>query len=394
MAGEDFYAGEDLEAVVAAIDKDVWDKDDEFNAEINSLLVNIEEEPSQSGFKCDMCEKVCKSKQGFPRHQNAKHRKNQPEEVSITSKDLSAEDRLHPLYFNKYINECAKQLASDGCYSDETINTFSSYYCSLDDANFTYQFVRDVIQSFNGNGEKFYPRFYDCVSGEDNIFKNLNRKCSVILGFELANVVLAHLNGTILSSENATSSTCQFNKKECNIVKHISGYVMQTLYSRLRESTKHRSDTNIKQMSILLARKDSSESSTEEDELIDAKNRGGLWKVTNGVSEIFFAVEKYFRANVANQKRKIDVKCMVLRLMKYSSILSHYTTLTNLASGELEKEISLNLLESMITLYLRARTFNYVYLQKEAFKIESAKKKMKSLRTSIKQATKKLELGH
>ena len=214
------------------------------------------------------------------------------------------------------------------------------------------------------------------------------------MGFELANVVLAHLNGTILSSENASSSTCQFNKKECNIVKYISGYVMQTLYSHLRKSTKHRSDTNIKQMSILLAGKDSSESSTEEDELIDAKNRGGLWKVTNGVSEIFFAVEKYFRANVANQKRKIDVKCMVLRLMKYSSILSHYTTLTNLASEELDKEISLNLLESMITLYLRARTFKYVYLQKEAFKIESAKKKMKSLRTSIKQATKKLELGH
>ena len=394
MAGEDFYAGEDLEAILAAIDEDVWDKDDEFNAEINSLLVNIEEEPSQSGFKCDMCEKVCKSKQGFSRHQNAKHRENQPEEVSITSKDLSAEDRLHPLYFNKYRNECAKQLASDGCYSDETINTFSSYYCSLDDANFTYQFVRDVIQSFNGNGEKFYPRFYDCVSGEDNIFKNLNRKCSVIVGFELANVVLAHLNGTILSSENASSGTCQFNKKECNIVKYISGYVMQTLYSRLRKSTKHRSDTNIKQMSILLAGKDSSESSTEEDELIDAKNRGGLWKVTNGVSEIFFAVEKYFRANVANQKRKIDVKCMVLRLVKYSSILSHYTTLTNLASEELDKEISLNLVESMITLDLRARTFKYVYLQKEAFKIESSKKKMKSLRTSIKQATKKLELGH
>ena len=96
MAGEDFYAGEDLEAILAAIDEDILDKDGEFNAEINSLLVNIEEEPSH---------------------------------------------RLHPLYFNKYINDCAKQPASDGCYSDETIETF----CPLDDANFTYQFVRDVI---------------------------------------------------------------------------------------------------------------------------------------------------------------------------------------------------------------------------------------------------------
>ena len=213
MAGEDFYAGENLEAILAAIDDGILDKDGEFNAEINSLLVNIEEEPSQSGFKCDTCEKVCKSKQGLSRHQNAKHRETQPEEVHVSSKDISAEDRLHPLYFNKYRNDCAKQLASDGCYSDETIETFSSYYCSLDDANFTYQFVRDVIKNFNGNGEKFYPLFYDCVSGDDKDFQNLNRKCSVILGFDLANVVLAHLNGTILLSENASSGTYQFNKK-------------------------------------------------------------------------------------------------------------------------------------------------------------------------------------
>ena len=126
------------------------------------------------------------------------------------------------------------------------MKTFSSYYCSLDDANFTYQFVRDVIQSFNGNGEKFYPLFYDCDFGDDKVFKNLSRKCSVILGFDLANVVLAYLNGTILSCENASSGTYQFNRKERNIGKYLSGYVMQTRYSILRKSTRHRSDTNIK----------------------------------------------------------------------------------------------------------------------------------------------------
>ena len=58
-------------------------------------------------------------------------------------------------------------------------------YCSLDDANFTYQFVREFIKNFNGNGEKFYPLFYDCVSGDDKVFKKLNGKCSVIVGFDL-----------------------------------------------------------------------------------------------------------------------------------------------------------------------------------------------------------------
>ena len=219
-----------------------------------------------------MCECVCKSNQGLSRHKNVKHRETQPEEVPVSSKGLSAEDRLHPP--RGYINDCAKQPTSDGCYSE----IFSSYYCSFDDANFTYQFVRDVIKIFNGNGEKFYPLFYDCVSGDDKVFNNPNRKCSVILGFDLANVVLAHFNGTILSSENASSGTYQFNKKERNIVKYLSGYVMQILYSRLQKSRRHRSDTNIKQMSILLAGKYSSESATEE---------GGLCKVTNGVSEIF-----------------------------------------------------------------------------------------------------------
>ena len=80
--------------------------------------------------------------------------------------------------------------------------------------------------------------------------------------------------------------------------------VMKTLYCRLRKSTVHRSDTNIKHMSILFAGKDTSESSTtDDDKFINAKNRGGLWKVSPGVFEIFLIVEKHFRANVTNQKR-------------------------------------------------------------------------------------------
>ena len=105
--------------------------------------------------------------------------------------------------------------------------------------------------------------------------------------------------------------------------------------------------------------------------------RGGLWKVSPGVFEIFLIVEKHFRANVSNQKRKIDVQ------LRVSTLMMDFR----------KKEISLNLLQSMITLYLHASTFKYVTFKKEAFKQESSKKKIKSLRTSIKQATMKLELG-
>ena len=57
----------------------------------------------------------------------------------------------------------------------------------------TYRFVEGVIENFDYDVEKCYLLFYDSVSGDDIVFKNLNRKCSVILGFEVANSVLIHL---------------------------------------------------------------------------------------------------------------------------------------------------------------------------------------------------------
>ena len=100
-------------------------------------------------------------------------------------------------------------------------------------------------------------------------------------------------------------------------------------------------DTNIKHISILLAGKDTSESSTaDDDKFINAKNRGGLWKVSPGVFEIFLIVEKHFRANVTNQKIKIDVQLMVSTLMMNFSILSLFSALINSASEETERDHS------------------------------------------------------
>ena len=71
---------------------------------------------------------------------------------------------------------------------------------------------------------------------------------------------------------------------------------------------------------------------------------------------------------------------MLCSLMIDFSIRSHFTTLRNSANEKSEDKIALNLFGSMPTLYLRARTFKYVSLQKETFKLETSRKKMKSLK--------------
>ena len=50
----------------------------------------------------------------------------------------------------------------------------------------------------------------------------------------------------------------------------------KTLYCSLRKSTRHRSDSNIKYMNILLAGKDSSDSSTKDDNFINVKKEESL----------------------------------------------------------------------------------------------------------------------
>ena len=55
---------------------------------------------------------------------------------------------------------------------------------------------------FHGDGEKFYPAFYKAVSEELLAYNNLSRRCSVLLGFKVANLVLTHLSHTTTTKEN------------------------------------------------------------------------------------------------------------------------------------------------------------------------------------------------
>lgn len=71
-----------------------------------------------------------------------------------------------------------------------------------------------------------------------------------------------------------------------------------------------------------------------------------------------------------------------------SSTMMDFSIRSNLngVSEETEDEISLNLLDSMLTLHLSARTFKYIFHLKEVYKLEAPRNKMKSLGTILKKS--------
>ena len=90
----------------------------------------------------------------------------------------------------------------------------------------------------------------------------------------------------------------------------------------------------------------------------------------------------------------MTAKKSVSDLLKNPSILCNYNVLRNQAAEKVSKEVAINLLEHLIMLYIRVRIFSLVKDKSELHKIESKKKKMRSLRTEIKKASSSLDQGH
>ena len=99
---EDFFTGDDLEAILDIIEGDFVEESEEFNADIGALLSDIDPESVAVNFPCEHCDKTCKTKRGLTRHVNVRH-----PEVNVENRTPSAmkspEEKLHPLYFKKFI---------------------------------------------------------------------------------------------------------------------------------------------------------------------------------------------------------------------------------------------------------------------------------------------------
>ena len=132
----------------------------------------------------------------------------------------------------KFILESATKLAGDECYPEIIRNELNAYAVgSLDHVTHVYKIIENVVTEFDGNAEKFFPRFYKCISGE-NIFLNLSKHSGTLLGFELANHVLAHISGTRFKDDifDCNPAPMEFTPKEEDIIVYLAGYVLGTLY--------------------------------------------------------------------------------------------------------------------------------------------------------------------
>ena len=118
---------------------------------------------------------------------------------------------------------------------------------------------------------------------------------------------------------------------------------------------------------------------------IEILDWGGLWKVDNNVTLIFKVPECHFKAITSVPTTKLHCKSIVFILMKNPIIHENMSKIRSKSANTIiKKEIALNLLEDLLTLYIRVRTFSFAKGQIQSHKIKQSKLNSRSLWTSLK----------
>ena len=85
---------------------------------------------------------------------------------------------------------------------------------------------------------------------------------------------------------------------------------------------------------------------------VNIMDRGDLWKVNENVISIFKIAERYFRIATQRHVVKIDSKSIVSNLMANATVLYYAKVLKSKSEETIKKEVALNLLEDLLTLYI------------------------------------------
>ena len=126
----------------------------------------------------------------------------------------------------------------------------------------------------------------------------------------------------------------------------------------VRFSSKSGNEYNQQYMSILRAGQSGND--LPEHKLVTTRNRSGLWKMKIEVINIFIMAESTFKSMLSKSINKIDSKEMVSSLLENTSVLADFVTTRNQADQVIKKEVAMNLLEDILSLYIQSRTFSYV----------------------------------
>ena len=241
----------------------------------------------------------------------------------------------------------------------------------------------DVISNNVFDAEKFFPKFYKIVTQLD-AFCGLTKDSSTVVGFELANHVLAKYKKSLSSvSTTSISEDCDLSEREVAVVVYIAGYVFGQLYRRIRKSKLWESDLCQQKLALFKAGKIESVDSDDRYRLVKCRDRGGLWYVDD-VINIFIKTEKNFKLETRNFTQKIDFEKIVKTVINVDHVQTSIKNIEAMCDVSVDSEALQNFLNLIVLQYVRVRAHSFANDQVQKHKQKFKLSKTKGLRTELK----------
>ena len=323
---------------------------------------------------CSDCGKTYKSRGGYRRHRTAKH-SNQQERSTLT-----------PSILAEIVNDALLKVKGNKIFNADLRNEFSHYeYVQLTETE-GFSVLKILYERYlkNGDTEKFYAKYYAEVPLKStSFFQGLSLNAATLVATKVADSMLAHCKRLKSSPDNSVLPKTILSEKEKAGLQYLGGYVLHNLNKKCARKPSIESQ---QAMAILKAGK--LEDGSEKQKLVSSLNRGGLWSITEPAQKAFSRTEHYFRQLTFKSAslQRVDITGITQKSVSDSDVVSSYQTIVSDAELVPTKNVSKDILHSIVNLYIRVRSFSLAKDIIQDCKMKAKQAKGKALRKEIKRS--------
>ena len=259
-------------------------------------------------------------------------------------------------------------------------------------ANFTIspQHLQSLTQAINRlkvkSAEKFYTKFYSTIIQNAGTFVPCTNNSSAILILTKLCTVLIGIRQHKKEEYAVSAATARnITERERAGLQYLGGFILRNTHSTMKRSMNAENMDKMK-LSMLVVKSFKNKEKPQNQRLVAALDRNGLWYITQDFENILIMAEKTFCYEVQNRKelKLIDQEYIVSKILPLC-MDSMYQSIAN-SDIDISSKNSKDVLQALIKLFVRVRSFNFAsdVVQKTKLKITVQNNVKKSLRQNLK----------
>ena len=324
---------------------------DELEKELKD--VEIEAVAEKVTFSCEPCKKVYLTKGGYDRHMRRVH---QTAHIKLTDNDLVG-----------LFQESIAELSVDPCYDSEQQKHWKNMKFAKDESMFST--IKKIYEKMKThlNPEKFHIEYAQVMMNISSPFPGLDFMSTIELIRKTGDKVLAHFQKSFRAKD--------LEGNEFEALEYLGGYVIYNVEKKLKRKP------NNHQYLVVLHCFESEDNLNQV--IVNMLDRGGLRGIKTTTKNIFTKTEYEFRRYTTGNIQSIDIFKITKNLLNDLDVTGNMFMATD--GIDVTEEIVSNVVESMIIVYLRVRSFSCVRdmsIQKKKEKDTALKEK--ALRKTLK----------